>query len=152
MKRRKAREYALQFLYRIDFINMPEEEGSTAAPAEKSRIADGLELFWKETSEEDPDIRSFTEDIVSDTIKHLDEIDAVIQRVAEKWKLSRIANVDRNIMRFAAYELLYRSDIPDAVSINEALEIAKKYSAAESASFINGILDKIAKEYKKKRL
>jgi len=152
MKRRKAREYALQFLYRIDFINIPEEDGTSAALTAKARIRDGLELFWKETSEEDPEVRSFTEDIVSGTIKHLDEIDSVIQRVAEKWKLSRIANVDRNIMRFSAYELLYRSDIPDAVSINEALEIAKKYSAAESASFINGILDKIAKEYKQKRL
>lgn len=152
MKRRKAREYALQLLFGMDFINTRGLEHVKAPPEEKYRIRTGLDLFWKEASEEDPEIKAFTEDLVFGTVGRLEEIDSVIQEVAEKWKLSRIACVDRNIMRFAVYELLYRGDIPDAVSINEALEIAKKYSSAEASSFINGILDKIAKEYKQKNL
>lgn len=92
-------------------------------------------------------MRAFTEDIITGTLKHLGELDPLLQKVAEKWALSRMASIDRNILRFAAYEILHRKDIPDAVTINEALEIAKKYSTADSASFINGILDKVAKEY-----
>lgn len=135
MKRRKAREYALQFLYRIDFINTSEPK------------SEDLEAFWKDVGEKDPDSKAFAEDIISGALKNLSEIDSVIQMAAEKWKISRIASIDRNILRLAAYELLFRKDIPQAVTINEAIEIAKKYSTSESASFINGILDKIAKEY-----
>lgn len=146
MKRRKAREYALQFLYRLDFI----ENASGAAPAEdtlKNDCSAAVNAFWHETGETNPGIKSFAEDIIKGTIKNLASLDKLIQEVAEHWKLSRIASVDRNILRAAVYELLHRKDIPSAVTINEALEIAKKYSTAESASFINGILDKIAKEH-----
>lgn len=135
MKRRKAREYALQFLYRIDFINTSEPK------------SEDLEAFWKDVGEKDPDSKAFAEDIIYGALKNLSEIDSVIQMAAEKWKISRIASIDRNILRLATYELLFRKDIPQAVTINEAIEIAKKYSTSESASFINGILDKIAKEY-----
>jgi N utilization substance protein B len=142
MKRRKAREYALQFLYRIDFANQ-----NSKLKLQDSGFRYDLEVFWSDTKEKDPDVKAFAEDIISGTIENLKKIDSIIQKVAEKWKLSRIANIDRNILRFAAYELLFRKDIPDAVTINEALEIAKKYSTSESAAFINGLLDKIAKEY-----
>jgi len=135
MKRRKAREYALQFLYRIDFIN-------TASPKSVD-----LKAFWTDVEEKDADLKAFAEDIISGALKNLYEIDSIIQKAAEKWKISRIASIDRNILRLAAYELLFRKDIPQAVTINEAIEIAKKYSTSESASFINGILDRIAKEY-----
>ncbi|TAN45710.1 MAG: transcription antitermination factor NusB [Nitrospirae bacterium] len=145
MKRRKAREYALQFLYRIDFM-----ENASDNPVSDTRIktdtSPAVNAFWHETGETDPGIKSFAEDIIKGTIKHLASLDKLIQEVAEHWKLSRIASVDRNILRAAVYELLHRKDIPSAVTINEAIEIAKKYSTAESASFINGILDKIAKE------
>jgi N utilization substance protein B len=141
MKRRKAREYALQFLYRIDFINNSKKKSNL------SEYRESLELFWSDTDEKDPDTKAFAEDIISGTIKNLKEIDSLIQEVAQKWKISRMASIDRNILRFATYELLFRKDIPGAVTINEAIEIAKKYSTSESAAFINGILDKIAKEY-----
>ncbi|MDI6729841.1 MAG: transcription antitermination factor NusB [Thermodesulfovibrionales bacterium] len=141
MKRRKAREYALQFLYRIDFINNSKKKGNL------SEYRESLELFWADTDEKDPDTKAFAEDIITGTIENLKEIDPLIQKVAKKWKISRMASIDRNILRFATYELLFRKDIPNAVTINEALEIAKKYSTSESAAFINGILDKIAKEY-----
>lgn len=145
MKRRKAREYALQFLYRIDFIKV--STGNNNRAKNLSDIKNNLDVFWADTNEQDPDTKAFAEDIISGTIKNLKEIDPLIQKVAKKWKISRMASIDRNILRFATYELLFRKDIPNAVTINEALEIAKKYSTSESAAFINGILDKIAKEY-----
>ncbi|MCL5062120.1 MAG: transcription antitermination factor NusB [Nitrospirae bacterium] len=148
MKRRKAREYALQFLYRIDFIKV--STGNNNKAKGLSDIKDSLEVFWSDTDEKNPDTKAFAEDIISGTIKNLKEIDPLIQKIAQKWKISRMASIDRNILRFATYELLFRKDIPNAVTINEALEIAKKYSTSESAAFINGILDKIAKEYCRK--
>ncbi len=148
MKRRKAREYALQFLYRIDFVKV--SPGNNNKAKGLSEIKHNLEIFWADTGEQDSDTKTFAEDIISGTIKNLKEIDPLIQKTAEKWNISRMASIDRNILRFATYELLFRKDIPAAVTINEALEIAKKYSTLESAPFINGILDKIAKEHSQK--
>ena len=132
MKRRRAREYALQILFQIDFRG-------------KEIASKDIEAFWsdKDASE---DIRKFTEDLVKGTLQRLEEIDSMIERVAENWILNRMAAVDRNILRLAAYEILYRKDIPLAVTINEALEIAKKFSTSEAAPFINGVLDKLAEE------
>ncbi len=137
MKRRSSREYALQFLYRIDFL----EVGSSKDALKNATLA-----FWAETNESDEDVRAFAENIIEGTLRNLGPIDEEIARVADRWDLGRMASVDRNILRMGAYELLYRPDIPDAVSMNEAIEIAKKYSTADSAAFINGILDRIARE------
>ena len=132
MKRRKAREYALQLLFQIDFTKRELERKD-------------LEEFWS-GKKESRDIKEFTEKLVRGTLESLDEIDSIIEKATENWFLKRMAAVDRNILRFAAYEILHREDIPYAVTINEALEIAKKYSSAEAASFLNGVLDKLAKE------
>ncbi len=105
---------------------------------------------FRNDNKEGTNIKKFVEDLVKGTIDNLEEIDRVIQEVAEHWKMERMAAVDRNILRFAVYEILYREDIPPAVTINEALEIAKKYSTLESAPFINGLLDKIAHHSGKK--
>ncbi len=137
MKRRKGREYAFQFLFQCDF---------TGKKPDKKDFAE----FWTDRNG-DADGREFTEDIVYGTIHHRSEIDAAIQKAAEHWILQRMAAVDRNILRLATYELLYRTDIPSAVTINEAIEIAKRYSSIESAAFINGILDTIAKGIEGKR-
>jgi N utilization substance protein B len=99
--------------------------------------------FWEGNAEE-ADVKEFTRDIVASTLKHIKEIDEIIKKAAENWSIERMAIIDRNILRAATYELFYRTDIPASVAINEALEIAKKYSTEESAPFINGILDKIA--------
>jgi len=131
MKRRKAREYALQILFQADFT-------------EKKLDGEALREFWSERKE-NMDVRKFTEDLVRGTLDKIEEIDTTIEKVTENWLLKRMAAVDRNILRFAAYEILYRKDIPAAVTINEALEIAKKYSSSESASFLNGVLDRLAK-------
>ncbi len=153
MKRRKSREYALQFLYRLDFLEGSAETDRTrnkekTAPKKElfPDLTSELDIFWASAGENDSELRMFADNIIFGTINNLSEIDSIIQKTAKKWKVSRMASIDRNILRFAAYELLFRKDIPSAVTINEALEIAKKYSSSESASFINGILDKIAKE------
>lgn len=132
MKRRKAREYALQILFQADFTK--KEIGYR-----------DLEEFWAD-KKEDEDVKEFTEDLVKGTLKRLDEIDGMLQRLTDNWVIERMAAVDRNILRFAAYEILYRQDIPSAVTINEAIEIAKKFSTTEAAPFLNGVLDRLAKE------
>jgi transcription antitermination protein NusB len=135
MKRRKAREYALQILFQIDF-------------KEKTIDRKDLEEFWSD-KKETKEVKDFTEALVRGTLDRLEEIDRIIERVTENWLLKRMAAVDRNILRFAAYEILYRKDIPSAVTINEAIEIAKKYSSQEAAPFLNGVLDQLAKEVEK---
>ena len=132
MKRRKSREYALQLLFQADF-------------RQKKLDRADIDHFWSE-KKETADVKEFAEDLVRGTLKKLDEIDKIIEKGTENWILKRMAAVDRNILRFAVYEILYRKDIPSAVTINEALEIAKKYSTGEAASFLNGVLDRLAKE------
>ncbi|MDA8104483.1 MAG: transcription antitermination factor NusB [Nitrospiraceae bacterium] len=131
MNRRKAREYALQMLFQSEFAGKDREE---TVPEDAGA--------GKNDKEE---LKHFATEIYRGTLKHLEEIDRVIQDAAEHWDLHRMAAVDRNILRFAVYEILYRADIPSAVTINEALEIAKKYSSLESVPFINGLLDRIAR-------
>lgn len=132
MKRRKAREYALQLLFQTDFT-----QGKLNSK--------DIKEFWSDKKEA-KDVRDFTEDLVRGTLGRLNEIDTIIETVTENWLLKRMSAVDRNILRFAAYEILYRKDIPSAVTINEAIEIAKKYSSTEAAPFLNGVLDRLAKE------
>lgn len=132
MKRRKAREYALQLLFQSDIT-------------EKGIDDVALKDFWSDKKERE-DVRLFTERLVKGTLEKIKEIDKNLSYIAENWDISRMAAVDRNILRFASYEILYMDDIPSAVTINEAIEIAKKYSSKESASFLNGILDKLAKQ------
>ena len=135
MKRRKAREYALQILFQIDFTK-------------KKFDSFDFEQFWSE-KRNNQEIKQFTEELVRGTVDNLEEIDTMLDTVADNWILGRMAAVDRAILRFAAYELLYRRDIPSAVTINEAIEIAKKYSSSEAVSFLNGVLDRFAHEVKK---
>ncbi|MEJ2695651.1 MAG: transcription antitermination factor NusB [Candidatus Sulfobium sp.] len=135
MNRRKAREYALQMLFQHEFSGHKKGQ----KPPED---------FWA-GSEESGEAGRFAERLVRGALEHIEEIDGAIQKAAEHWDMKRMAAVDRNILRFAVYEILYAKDIPPAVTINEALEIAKKYSSLESASFINGLLDKIAHDFPK---
>ena len=132
MKRRKAREYALQMLFQLDFTARAYDEK-------------GIEEFWSD-KKETSDVKKFAVELVRGTLSNLEKIDTMIETVTENWLLKRMAAVDRNILRFAAYEILFRKDIPSAVTINEALEIAKKYSTTEAAAFLNGVLDRLAKE------
>jgi N utilization substance protein B len=132
MNRRRARECALQMLFQSEFAG--KEQGITFP-----------EDFLPDAKEKEG-MKQFVEELVTGTIRNREEIDGVIQGAADNWDLGRMAAVDRNILRLAVYEILFRNDIPSAVTINEALEIAKKYSSLESVPFINGLLDKVARD------
>jgi len=129
MRRRLARKYALHILYQAEI--RPDE------PVEKI-----MSEFW-ERVKPDPEVRKFAELLVRGTIQHLQKIDELIDEISEHWELHRMAAIDRCILRFAAFEILYLADIPPAVSINEAIEIAKEFSTEDSSRFINAILDRI---------
>jgi transcription antitermination protein NusB len=131
MKRRKAREYALQLLFQLD---IRKEKPSAAL----------FKRFWAE-EEPDGEIRTFAEETVKGTIKHLAAINTHILACAKNWSLDRMSAVDRNVLRLAVYEILYSMDIPPSVSMNEAIELAKKFGTDESAAFVNGILDCVAR-------
>ncbi|HTG00060.1 MAG TPA: transcription antitermination factor NusB [Nitrospirota bacterium] len=131
MKRRKAREHALQILFQLD---VRKEKPSAVV----------LRHFWNEY-EADAEVRGFAEEIVKGTYKHLSKINGLIHQCAKNWSLERMAVVDRNVLRMAIYEMLYRMDIPTSVTINEAIEIAKKFGTDESGAFVNGILDRVAR-------
>ncbi len=131
MKRRKAREYALQLLFQLDIRK------------EKPTVT-LFKRFW--TNEvPDEEVRAFAEEIVKGTFKHLRAINARVLASAKNWSLDRMAVIDRNVLRLATYEILYRMDIPPSVTINEAIELAKKYGTDESGAFVNGILDSVAR-------
>ncbi len=131
MSRRKSREYALQILFQLDLTG--------------NDLTDEVWTDFWESNKEGKGIKEFSLSLVNGTLEHIDALDEIITKAAENWSLSRMAVVDRILLRMAAYELFYRDDIPHAVTINEAVEISKKYSAEDSAPFINGILDKIYK-------
>src|SRR5204862_3852336 len=90
--------------------------------------------------------RTVAEQLIRGTVLHRNEVDEKIKKYTEHWELPRIAAVDRNILRLAMFEMLYRDDIPPVVSINEAVDIAKKFSTNDSGKFVNGILDKVKSE------
>lgn len=100
---------------------------------------------WK-LSEPSKSTQEFAEGLIRGVMEKLPELDAKIKSLADNWDLSRLAPVDRNILRLAIYEMLFREEIPPVVSINEAIEIAKRYSTEESGKFVNGILDRVKKE------
>jgi N utilization substance protein B len=137
-KRRRAREYALQMLFQMEFT--PDQ-----TPGQPSDQSSGQSAFWADKKEE-PEVMEFANALAVGAHQNIERIDEEIRVAAENWSTERMAAVDRNILRAAVYELLFVPDVPPAVAINEALEIAKKFSTLESASFINGILDRIARK------
>jgi N utilization substance protein B len=108
----------------------------------KQEPEDVVEMYW-EMNEHPPKVREFANQLFHGTLSRLKEIDKAIQQHTKNWRLSRMAAVDRNILRLAAFELISDCKTPGTVVINEALEIAKKYSTHESAQFVNGVLDSI---------
>ncbi len=102
--------------------------------------------FWEQEDEHPGDVRAFAEDIVNNVRLRVEEIDRKISEYATNWQISRMAVIDRNVLRMGLYELMYAPGIPPKVAINEAVELAKKYGDTESSKFVNGILDKIHKK------
>jgi N utilization substance protein B len=155
-KRREARERAVQFLFQHD-LNPPAdlpaalehfwESQRAAAIAEDKGVATwGQPVQLAPPTPEEEAIRAFADPLICGTIEHRGEADGIITKHAKNWELHRIAAVDRNILRLAIYEMLHREDIPPVVSINEAVDIAKKFSTQDSGKFVNGILDKVKGE------
>lgn len=126
--RRQSRELALQFLYQLDIS--------------RTDVDDVINLFWEHFDCVEK-VKEFSNIIIQGVSSNKDEIDKLIVLYTKNWDIDRMASIDRNILRIATYELKYLEDIPVNVSINEAVELAKKYSTAESSKFVNGLLDKI---------
>ena len=129
LSRRKSRELAAQILFQIDFTRQPAEEA--------------LPLFAGQFRSHE-DLGDFTTRLVRGVDEYRKDIDHRIEKYSEHWSLERISRVDCNILRMAIFEILWCPDIPPKVSINEAIELGKKYGTEKSGSFINGILDKIS--------
>ena len=133
--RRKARECVLQMLYQFDV-------GGNSAD-------DVMQTYWS-SNEGGDDVRSFSSEILCGIAREIESLDKHIAENSTNWKITRMAAVDKNILRLAVYELFFREDIPVKVTINEAVEIAKKFGTKDSGAFVNGVLDNIAKGLEKK--
>ncbi len=130
-KRRKARESTLQILFQLEFNDTEPEKR--------------FESFWRERKAS-KEIKEYSRWLVEGIESHRERIDRLIQSVSENWRITRMAIVDRNVLRIAVFELLYEENIAPAIVINEAIEITKKYSSKEAATFVNGILDAARKK------
>jgi transcription antitermination factor NusB len=131
-KRTRGRELALQLLYMVD------------ARGDEALL--GVDDFLKDEAPDEQEAHEFARQLLSGTLDNQEEIDKAISAAAQNWHLRRMAIVDRNILRMAIYEMLYLKDIPAKVSINEAIEMGKRFSTQQSGAFINGILDRIRRE------
>ena len=155
-KRREARERAVQFLFQCD-LNPPGD-----LPAALDHFWDshrltmqlerhpgptyGLPVEVPPPGAEELAMRLFADGLITGSMEHQAESDEIIRQFTKNWELHRIAAVDRTILRLAIYEMMHRDDIPPIVSINEAVDIAKKFSTPDSGKFVNGILDKVKGE------
>jgi N utilization substance protein B len=128
-RRSRGREVALQVLYQV--------EQNAGVSAEE------ICQFIRRRLLEDRKLCDFTEGLITGVKEHQPRIDAMISDVAENWRLDRMAAIDRNILRLGAYEMLFCPEVPGKVAINEALELAKRYSTAQSSRFVNGVLDRV---------
>ena len=133
-KRRKAREAAVQYHFWRDL--------------QRGEGPEKLDEFW-EFCPATPRAREFAQPLIEGMVAHLPEIDERIRSYSENYEFHRISPVDRNVLRLAIYEMLYRDDIPPVVSINEAIELAKTFGSGDSGRFVNGILDRVKNDLKR---
>lgn len=132
IERRRSRRTALELLYQVEIVGVS-----------INKIIEN----YQENNKEYP-LSEFCLKLVAGIHKHIEEIDQMIESYADNWSIERMPILDRNIIRMCLYEMLYEDDIPFSVSINEAVELAKTYSTAESSKFVNGVLGKIAIDLK----
>lgn len=131
-RRRRSREIALQVLFQF-------EAGEGASPEEC------FALFCR-NFDAPREMRTFAWELFSGVVAHRSELDRRLAEASEHWRVERMSRVDRNILRLALYEMLYLSDIPPKVSLNEAIDLGKKYGSQDSGAFINGILDRVHRQ------
>ena len=130
-KRRSSRELALKFLYQREL--------------NQGILEEQMKEFWERNPCQE-DIQQFTWELVETTFAHNEEIDGLLGKCSDNWSLSRMAVIDRNLLRLAACEIMFNKNVPAKAVIDEAVEIAKKYGCGDSSSFINGVLDRLTKE------
>ncbi|HOV22059.1 MAG TPA: transcription antitermination factor NusB [bacterium] len=135
MKRRRGREHALKILYMADIRD--------------ENPLDLIDEYWLMNGDEEQDVKNFAEKIVKGVFENKENVDKNISSTIVNWDFNRLGVIDRNILRIGTYELLFEEKIPAVVSINEAIEIAKKYGTEDSPKFINGVLHKIKDNIKK---
>jgi len=144
-QRRKSREIALQMLYQMEMTGQPPHEV--------------IVLYYELASGDDDDkrpepdasVRPFAEELVNGVFAHRDELDRMIVAASENWRLERMSIIDRNVLRIALYEMLFRLEIPPKVSLNEAIDLGKTFGSPDSGAFINGILDHLLPEVNRVR-
>ena len=142
MGRRQAREVALEVLFQIDLCHSSVEDALSFAIANAGSEDKGLACKAID----------YAEHLVNGTLQHLKEIDALLEAKSQGWTLARMATVDRNLLRIAAFEMIFSEENIDVgIAINEAVEIAKQYSSSDSSRYVNGVLDALAKEYVKRK-
>ena len=127
--KRKAREVVVKTLYEMEMGGL-DDKGARERVMKKCRR---------------PETQTFAMRLLNESMTHIDEADKIIAKVAENWHLSRMAAIDRNVLRLGTVELMYMDEVPEKVAINEAIEIAKRFSTENSGRFVNGILDKVAR-------
>ena len=130
-KRRSSRELAMKFLYQRELND--------------GIVEQQMEEFWERNPCQN-EIQQFTEELLQTVFKNKKQIDEVLDKASDNWSLSRMAIIDRNLLRLAACEIMFNKNVPAKAVIDEAIEIAKKYGCGDSSSFINGVLDRINKE------
>ena len=132
-KRRKAREIVLQALYEAEFSDSPSEEILVDQTSRRASTGETID---------------YARALFSKTLENKDHLDGIIRTALENWEMERVSLVDKNILRLALCEILYFPDVPPKVIVNEAIEIAHKYSSADAGRFVNGILDRFLKQYR----
>ena len=134
--RRSGREAGLQMLFQL--------EASGVSPDQ------AIDLFWRTFDDADPEGRSYADEIVRGVAANLDAIDKSVTAASQNWRLERMSRVDRNLLRLGTWELMFRADVPRAVILDEAVELAKSFGTDESSGFVNGVLDRIATDLGRK--
>ena len=133
--RHSGREAALQMLFQLEASNVPPDQT--------------IDLFWR-LFEADPEGRPYADTLLRGVADNLPAIDERIVTASKNWRLERMSRVDRNLLRLGTYELMFRADVPRAVILDEAVELAKSFGTEESSSFVNGVLDRIANDVGRK--
>ena len=128
--RRSGREAALQMLFQLEASGVSSEQA--------------IELFWRTFEDADPEGKPYADAIVRGVADNLDGIDKKVTAASQNWRLERMSRVDRNLLRLGTWELMFRADVPRAVILDEAVELAKSFGTDESSGFVNGVLDRIA--------
>ena len=143
-----GRTVALQVLFGLDATGAldVERRASLDLPAVLARYWRSFEDDEAQSSELEPDARQFADALVIDLVERIDAVDELLRKCSTNWRLERMPRVDRNVVRIGTFELLARADVPRAVVIDEAVELAKRFGGDESAKFVNGVLERVADE------